>query len=177
MAKNKKSDKNTTIDGGFEVGVGGLLKGLGNLLEKLNDLAETGREFSKTGELKGFSSGKEIKGVYGFTVKMGLGDEGIKVEPFGNIHHDDESGRTVVEEVREPVVDIFEERDHTMVVAEMPGIGTEDVRLEVKDDLLTIIAEKGDKRYRKEVLLPESFQREKMKVSCTNGVVEIRCVR
>ena len=173
MAKRKGKD--VTPEGGFDAGLGGILKGLGNLVEKLGELAETGREFSKTGEIQG--PGKEIKGIYGFTVKVGIGGEGVKVEPFGNIRRDEESGRSVVQEVREPAVDVFEERDHTLVVAEMPGIGAEDVRLEVKDDLLTITAEKGEKKYKKEVLLPGSFPRGKMQVSCANGVLEIRCVK
>src|SRR3972149_5772407 len=83
-------------------------------------------------------------------------------------------GASGVPEVREPAVDIFEDREHNLVVAEMPGIGVGDVRLEVKDDLLTITAERGDKKYKKEVLLPASFPREKMQVSCANGVLEIR---
>jgi HSP20 family protein len=173
MAKRK--GKGESPEGGFDVGLGGILKGLGNLVEKLGELAETGREFSKTGEIQG--PGKEVKGIYGFTVKVGIGGEGVKVEPFGNIRRDEESGRSVVQEVREPAVDVFEERDHTLVVAEMPGIGAEDVRLEVKDDLLTITAEKGEKKYKKEVLLPGSFPREKMQVSCANGVLEVRCVK
>jgi len=79
--------------------------------------------------------------------------------------------------VREPVVDVFEEEDHVLVVAEMPGISAEDVQLLVEDDLLTISAERGDKKYRKEVLLPAGFAREKMQVSCNNGVIEIKCVK
>jgi HSP20 family protein len=121
-----------------------------------------------------------VKGVYGFSVKVGLGDKGaqeVKVEPFGNVRRDERSGETVVQEIREPVVDVFEEKDHTLVVAEMPGISTKDVKLTVKDDLLTIYAEKKDKKYRKEVLLPRSYPREKMKVSCNNGILEIKCVR
>lgn len=173
MAKRKGKD--ATPEGGFDAGLGGILKGLGSLVEKLGELAETGREFSKTGETQG--PGKEIKGIYGFTVKVGIGGEGVKVEPFGNIRRDEESGRSVVQEVREPAVDVFEERDHVLVVVEMPGIGAEDVRLEVKDDLLTIIAEKGEKKYRKEVLLPGSFPLEKMRMSCANGMLEVRCVR
>jgi len=74
-------------------------------------------------------------------------------------------------------VDVFEEQDHALVVAEMPGISAKDVRLEAKDDLLTISAEKRDKKYRKEILLPRSYPREKMKVSCNNGILEIKCVR
>lgn len=174
----KKKSREVTHEGGVELGLGGILRGLGSLVEKLNELAETGQDLSKIREITGHTpSGKEIKGIYGFTVKVGLGGEGIKVEPFGNIRQDEKSGRSVVEEVREPAVDIFEEPDHTLVVLEMPGIGAEDVRLEVKDDLLTITAEKGDKKYKKEVLLPESFPKEKMRVSCANGVLEIRCVR
>ena len=115
--------------------------------------------------------------MYGFTVKVGLGGEGVKIEPFGNIRTDAASGRSAVQEVIEPVVDVFEEQDHTLVVAEMPGIAAEDVHLEVKDDVLTITAEKAKKKYRKEVLLPDTFPREKMQVSCTNGVLEVRCVK
>jgi HSP20 family protein len=162
---------------GLDGALGGILKGLGGLVEKLGELAEAGGELSKSGEIHGLGPDRAAKGVYGFTVKVGLGGEGVKVEPFGNIRRDEESGRPVVQEVTEPAADVFEESDHTLVVAEMPGIGAEDVRLEVTDDLLTITAERGKKKYRKEVLLPGSFPREKMRVSCTNGVLEIRCVK
>jgi HSP20 family protein len=167
----KRTDNNSF--GGFDVGGGGILKGLGDLIEKLGNLAENG-EHSETGEING--SGKDLKGIYGFTVKVGLGgDNKPRVEPFGNIRRDRESGRTVVQEVREPSVDIFEEDDHVLVVAEMPGIAVEDVHITVEEDLLTFSAEHGDKKYRKEVLLPASSSREKTQVSCNNGVVEIKC--
>jgi HSP20 family protein len=119
-----------------------------------------------------------VKGIYGFTVKVGLGDDRPRVEPFGNIRKDRESGHTVVQEVREPVVDVFEEDDHVLVVAEMPGVSVEDVKITVEDDLLTISAERGDKKYRKEVLLPGQLQpARRSQVACNNGVVEIKCMR
>ena len=172
----KKRTRDESRRDALDTGLGGMLKGLGNLVEKLGELVETGRELSKTGEIHGLGN-KDVKGVYGFTVKVGLGGEGVKVEPFGNIRRDDTSGQSVVKEVMEPAVDVFEEADHTLVVAEMPGIGVEDVQLDIKDDLLTITAERGKKKYRKEVLLPDSFPREKMQVSCINGVLEVRCVK
>ena len=168
MTKKKSS--------GGEAGFGGVFKGLADLIEKLGDLAEKGEHLKKSGEFQH----RDVKGVYGFSVKVGLGDKGekeVKVEPFGNVRRDARSGETVVQEIREPVVDVFEEKDHTLVVAEMPGISTKDVQLTVKDDLLTIYAEKKDKKYRKEVLLPRSYPREKMKMSCNNGILEIKCVR
>jgi HSP20 family protein len=169
----KRNEK--TSEGGFELGLGGILKGFGDLIERLGDLAETGDQLSRTGEIHG--PGKDVKGIYGFTVKVGLGDDRPRVEPFGNIRKDRESGHTVVQEVREPAVDVFEEEDHVLVVAEMPGVSVEDVQITVEDDLLTISAERGDKKYRKEVLLPASFARDKTQVACNNGVVEIKCMR
>lgn len=167
----KRSDNNSS--GGFEGGGAGILKGLGDLIEKLGTLAENGENLSQTGEI----NGKDMKGIYGFTVKVGLGDDKPRVEPFGNIRRDRESGRTVVQEVREPSVDIFEEDDHVLVVAEMPGISVDDVKVTVEEDLLTFTAEHGDKKYRKEVLLPASSTRDKTQVSCNNGVVEIKCAK
>src|ERR1039458_10326681 len=143
----KRNEK--TSEGGFELGLGGILKGFGDLIERLGDLAETGDQLSRTGKIHG--PGKDVKGIYGFTVKVGLGDERPRVEPFGNIRKDRESGHTVVQEVREPAVDVFEEEDHVLVGAEMPGVSVEDVQITVEDDLLTISAERGDKKYRKEV--------------------------
>jgi HSP20 family protein len=170
----KKHDEKTS-EGGLELGLGGILKGLGDLVEKLGDLSKAGEQISRTGEIHG--PGKEVKGIYGFTVKVGLGDDRPRVEPFGNIRQDRQSGHTVVQEVREPVVDVFEEDDHVLVVAEMPGVTVEDVKVTVEDDLLTLSAERGDKKYRKEVLLPASSTREKTQVTCNNGVVEIKCMR
>lgn len=157
-----------------EAGIGGILRGLGELVEKLGELAETGEELSRTGE---FGTEKGLKGVYGFSVKVARGGEGVKVEPFGNIRRDKATGRSAVHEIREPMVDVFEEADYVLVVAEMPGIGPGEVRVEVRDDVLILSAERGDKKYRKEVLLPQSFSREKVKVSCQNGILQVKCLK
>ena len=108
---------------------------------------------------------------------LGGNQEGVKVEPFGNVRTDEQTGRPVVHEVREPMVDVFEEADHVLVVAEMPGIGPDDVRVELQDDVLIISAEKGDKKYRKEVLLPQSFSRENLKLSCQSGILQVKCMK
>lgn len=157
-------------------GLGGLLKGLGDLVEKLGELAEKGESLSRSGEIPFKDRERGLKGFYGFSVKVGLGDQEAKVEPFGNIRKDETTGESVIHEVREPMVDLFEEADYTLVVAEMPGISAEDVRLDIKDDLLTIYAESGDKKYQKELLLPRSYAREKMRVSSNNGILEIKCI-
>ena len=172
MVTNKGGKKGD--EKGFS-GVGGFLGGLATLLEKLGDLAEKGEELRKSGEIRG-ANGK-VHGVYGFNIKVGLGEEGVKVEPFGNVRKDEKTGRPVVHEVREPMVDVFEEKEHVLVVAELAGVGEEDVKLELKQDILTISAAKGSMKYRKEVLLPASFSQEKMSHRCHNGVLEVKLVR
>lgn len=170
MTQKKNTEKEGQSYSNF-----GILKGLGDFMEKLGELAEKGEKLSKTGELHWKDQGKDLKGVYGFSVKVGLGGDEVRVEPFGNIRKDRKTGESVVEEIREPIIDVFEEEGYTLILAEMPGISTEDIQIEVKDDLLTLYAEKGDKKYRKEILLPKSYKKEKMLVSCNNGIVEIKC--
>jgi len=171
--KKKQNDEASPLN--FEGGIGGIFKGLGDLVERLKELQESGETLSQSGELRG--QGKEVKGMYGFTVKVGLGDDKPRVEPFGNIRKDKESGRTVVQEVREPMVDIFEEDAYVLVVAEMPGVTPDDVKLTIDGDVLTIDAVHGAAKYHKEVLLPLNTTLEKIQVSGKNGIVEIKCAR
>ena len=73
-------------------------------------------------------------------------------------------------------MDVFEEEDYTLIVAEMPGISEKDIKVGLRDDVLTISAKRGDKKYRKELLLPRAYTRDKMIVSCNNGMLEIKCM-
>lgn len=157
---------------------GNFLSGLGTLVEQIGELARkaerAGGEMSERGE---FETGSGKRGVFGFSVKMGLGEKTAEIEPFGNIRKDEESGRIQVREIREPLLDVFDEADHVLIVAEVPGIMKEDLRLELHDDVLTIAAERGEAKYRKEVLLPESFSQEKMSFTCRNGILKIKLVK
>lgn len=170
----KKTDSSERKPEEIDLGLGNIFKGLADLVGKLNEVSQSGKDLSRTGE---FGDGKKFKGIYGFTVKTGIGGNETRVEPFGNIRRDTRSGKTVVQEVREPVVDIFEEEDHVLLVVEMPGICMEDVRIDLIEDLMTISAERGEKKYRKEVLLPGVFSKEKMQTSGNNGVLEIKFPR
>lgn len=174
-----KSGKNPGF--GDDAGLGGFLGGLGTLIDKLSELAEKGKELKEMEQFGG-QDGK-VQGVYGFSIKTNIGRdrEGgggqVKVEPFGNVRRDDQTGRATVHEISEPLVDLFEEPDHLLIVAEMPGVGAEDVRLELADDILTIVAEKGAKKYRKEVLLPAACTTDRMSHTCRNGVLEVKLGR
>lgn len=149
-----------------------MMRGLGEIVDRLGQLAEKGAtDFAATGESAGGDKG--FKGVYGFSVKIGRGGDGVRVEPFGNLRRDRQTGEAAVHEVREPVTDVFEEPGGILVVAEMPGVSAAEVQLEVLGDVLTLKAAAGDKRYSKELLLPRPFKTEQASLKCNNGVVEI----
>lgn len=166
----------STKKGNVAGNVEGILRGLGDLVEKLGDLAEKGEQLKRSGVLDiDTRSGKEAKAVYGFSVKMGLNEnEEPRVEPFGNVYRDKQTGETKVQEVSEPMVDIIEESDHVLVLAEMPGVAAEDVRLELNGDILTLHAERGGKKYHKEIVLPRPFDIKCMEQSCHNGILEVK---
>jgi len=154
--------------------VEGILRGLGDLVERLGALAEKSEELKQSGVFDINTGGKDAKAVYGFSVKMGLGGDETKIEPFGNVRRNEQTGETVVQEVSEPLVDVLDENDHVLVLAEMPGVGDEDVTLDLVGDILTLHAERGSKKYHKEIVLPREFKSDSMERNCHNGVLEVK---
>lgn len=173
MTSTKRTDRAGQSGGGMD----GIFRGLTDLIERLGELAEKGKQLSRTGEVQWEDNKKDMKGVFGFSVKMGLGGKDVEVQPFGNISKDKATGKSVVHEIREPLVDLFDEEDYLLIVAEMPGIEVEDINLDLRDDILTLSATRKKKKYRKEILLPGVFQKDRITVSCKNGIVEIKCAK
>jgi HSP20 family protein len=159
----------------------GAIRGLTSFLEKLAKLAEEGGNIEKSSN---FETSKGFKGVWGINVKTGIGGDSngggsskpnFVVEPFGTHVEEDDRGHVVVDPVREPPIDVFDEDDHVLIVAEMPGIEAEDVTLDIEGDVFQLRAERGDRRFRKELLLPRAVDADKTTVRAENGIVEIRC--
>jgi HSP20 family protein len=173
MVKDKDVDEGI----GPKKGWGGLMVGLVNLLEKLNQVAEQGGEVVRTFEIErgnAPSRDKPLKGVVGFSIRtMGEGDESVKVEPFGNIRHNEATGESVVDEVREPLVDVFDEDQRLLIVAEMPGVEPNDVRVDLEEGTLTLSAERGELRFRKTLAVPPGLPRDKLTLAVKNGIVQI----
>ncbi len=156
-----------------EFSLGGLFKGIGSLFDLISKMTEERKEeYTRTGEIKGL--GDKLKGVYGFSIKMGLGGKPV-IEQFGNIRATEEG--TVVAEVREPLVDVLDEGDQLVVIAELPGVEEDDIHLEAKEDILELMAEAKDRKYSKEVLLPYPVDINTMESSYRNGILEIKLMK
>jgi len=91
--------------------------------------------------------------------------------------------------IREPAVDLYEEKDEIVAKAELPGMTKDDIEVNITDNLLTIKGEKKQEEevkekdyYRSErsygafarrVALPTEVNVEKIRASFKNGVLEI----
>ncbi len=165
MAGKEEKDE-IEIDFGIgKIGFGGLFKGLGNLIDLASKLNEEGIE--KKGEIKGLPKG--AKGVYGFSIRTLAGKPVI--ESFGNIR--ETAKGPVVEEVREPIIDIFDEKDRILVIAELPGVSEDEIKIEIAGDILNLVASDKERKYAKELLLPSKVKPESMKTTYRNGILEI----
>jgi len=165
VSKKEKNDKVNVDFGMGQISFGGLFKGLGNLIDLASKLSEEGYE--KRGDIRGLPNG--AKGVYGFSIKTLAGKPVI--ESFGNIR---ETARgPVVEEVREPMVDVFDEKDHILVIAELPGVSESEIKIEVAGDILNLAASDRNRKYAREVLLPGKVKPDSVKTAYKNGILEI----
>ena len=178
MAKDKKK-KDEESDGlNIDLGVGklslglrGLLDGIGNLVDMAAKLKEAGGEINKEGEFDLSNIKEGMKGVFGISVKTAVGGKPI-VESFGNVKRTP-AGPTVEAE-REPITDVFDEGEELRIYAEMPGVNEEDIKLDLREDILDISAQTGDRRYHKELLLPTKVKADTLSSNYNNGVLEVK---
>ena len=128
------------------------------------------REFRKNKSKFGLNSPI----MYGFNVNIDK-DGKPKIDSFGNIKPKPYSGKPVVKSKREPLVEVSEEKDQIVVIAEMPGVDRNDIELEATSDSLIISTkENAGRDYYKNVKLSSSVNLDVAKARYTNGILEVR---
>lgn len=108
--------------------------------------------------------------VYGYSVKIGP-DGKPEIREFGNVKPS-RLGPQVKEE-REPLVDVIETDGEIHIVAELPGVEKNDIKLHGTEDTLTISVDTPQRKYYKEVSLPAKANVKEARTQYKNGVLEI----
>ena len=117
-----------------------------------------------------FGDGK-ARMVFGYTLKMG--QDGVSAEPFGNTASKkaDAAPAPLL-----PIVEVFEDGDTVVVVAELPGADPD--RIVCKADGLHLLIEAaGVRTYRKDLALPVPVRPDGLERSFRNGILEVRMTR
>lgn len=171
---------------GFK-GASNVIADLVTFLQTLREQAESLQEAadsmpsstsSSGGRPPGISRNKQFsipgggRGVYGFSIRTGLGDTEPVVSEFGNVKMTNDG--VVVSETREPLADVFDEGDEILIVFELPGVAERDIHVELNGDVLALEAKGTRHRYDCETLLPASVDPGSAQQSYDNGYLQIR---
>jgi len=131
------------------------------------------RVFRTVGE-SGATASETLPYYYGYQIT--IGPEGKPhIREFGNVRP---STKGLVEQstTRQPLVDTsINEKENVMIItAEMPGITKEDAKVTIDEGLVTIHAEKGNKKYHTELPVNKELDADSTKASYINGILELR---
>lgn len=112
--------------------------------------------------------------VYGYSVKIGPDGKPV-VRKFGNIDSFPSmlGGGVSVKEEREPLIDVIKGEGELRVVAELPGVNKEDLRVTADENSITVESVTGQPHYRKRVELPEAVDPKTAKSTYKNGILEV----
>lgn len=180
----KKKDASTGADARekgqteeqVELDFGNLFRGLGGFVDMVGKLAEAGeKQVSRQGEfrVKGFDG--QAKGVYGVSIRSGIGGETRpRVQPFGHVRTGTE--RTADPDIREALVDVFDECHEVVVTGELPGVSENEISVTLEESVLTI-STVGEHPCVKRLDLPAAVDPESFEKSFNNGVLELRIAK
>jgi len=74
----------------------------------------------------------------------------------------------------EPLVDILEEENEIIIIAEFAGFRKENLRIHVRNQQLILSAEALDRKYHKSLNLPRRVIPSNIQTTYKNGVLEVR---
>jgi len=117
--------------------------------------------------------------VYGYSMTIGP-DGKPKIREFGNVKPSlkpEAFGLTrpslAVKEEREPLVDVINTNGEIHVVAELPGVEKENIKLHGTEETLTISVDTPKRKYFKEIQMPAKIEPKNSKTVYKNGVLEV----
>ncbi len=111
--------------------------------------------------------------VYGYSVTIGPDGKPV-VREFGNVKPSLASGgRFALKDEREPLVDVISSGDEIKVIAELPGVNREEIKVSATENTVTIQADTPERKYRKDIELPDEVDPPSAKSTYKNGILEI----
>ncbi|MGC8648671.1 MAG: Hsp20/alpha crystallin family protein [Candidatus Micrarchaeia archaeon] len=124
-----------------------------------------------------FSDIKEVKSpiIYGFNVRINSEDSGKvpTISSFGNVKRNEDETKIQLTEDREPLIDIIEKENVITVIAEIPGVNKENIKIDAYPNEVHIDAKDHNRSYNRDVTLDSMIDTKPTSVQFKNGVLEI----
>jgi len=121
--------------------------------------------------------------VYGYSMTIGP-DGKPQIREFGNVKPSTgpepfglRRPKIDIKEEREPLVDVMTTDHEVKVVAELPGVDKNDIKLYGTEKTLNISVDTPQRKYSKEVELPVKVDPKTAKSAYKNGVLEVTLTR
>jgi HSP20 family protein len=77
-------------------------------------------------------------------------------------------------EERQPIIDVFDEEDHLLILAQLPGMDRKDVKVKANDNTVTITAENATKKYLDTIRLPSHVMKGAVKFTYRNNILQAK---
>lgn len=118
--------------------------------------------------------------VYGYSMTIGP-DGKPKIREFGNVKPTTAgkvSGRSSgikpqISAEREPLSDVNITDKEVKIVLEMPGIKKDDIKINAYESLVEVIADNPQRKYHKNIELPNDIDIETARSTYNNGILEV----
>ncbi|MCX8173674.1 MAG: Hsp20 family protein [Thermoplasmata archaeon] len=112
--------------------------------------------------------------IYGFSLRVGPDGKPV-FQKFGNLPDRIEGGefKALESAPREPLTDIVDAKDSFSVTLEVPGVEKDDIDLTVSGGVLCVKVDAPNRKYLKEIELPNDVDEKSAKASFKNGVLDI----
>jgi HSP20 family protein len=110
--------------------------------------------------------------VYGYSVTIGPDGKPV-VREFGNVRRAEGEPWKAIQDKREPLVDVVSSGKEVKVIAELPGVNKDDIKVQVKERSVVISVDKEDRGYYKELELPGLVDPDRARTTYNNGILEV----
>ena len=113
--------------------------------------------------------------VYGYSMTIGP-DGKPHIREFGNVKSFPGKGffeQPSLSAEREPLVDVSSTEKEVKVVAEMPGVKKENIKINAYENTVEIISDDPQRKYHRTIDVPEDIDIESAKSNYNNGILEI----
>lgn len=160
MEDDRKEPDESIVEGTLD----DLLPGMGSMVKKLRKRSP---ELNRKIEEKDAEIKKRLEEGYSPEPKI---EYGIRVRTLardGPTKKEDKPEKVTIE----PVTDLFDEGGYLRIIAELPGMSEEKIRIALEKTTLVISASEKGRDYRKKILLPCAVTVGKKRYQ--NGILEL----